>query len=87
MLCAKSCALALDGVDDGERCQSLDTWRGDASLAIIHSHVRNYMRELDFVNGWSHTCGDTRVGMFVSTVALHVWEKAMLDSTSCDLCI
>ena len=35
--------------------------------------------EVAFVVGFVHYCGETRVDIFVSAVALHVWEQTMLD--------
>ena len=35
-----SCAHALDGVDDGKRCISLDTWHGYACVESISTHLR-----------------------------------------------
>ena len=64
------CALALDGVDDGERCVSLGTWHGYACAENIPPRTS----EVKFVISWFHTCGETHVDMFVSALALHVWE-------------
>ena len=61
-----SCALALDGVDDGERCIPLDTWHV--------STIRIRTCEVAFVIRCGHKCGETHVDLFVSAVALHVWE-------------
>ena len=69
-----SCARALDGVDDGERCISSDTWRGCGILDSISPHVRLRTCDVAFVTKYGHTCGDTRVDVFVSAVASHVWE-------------
>ena len=69
-----SCALALDGVDDGERCISLDTWHGDACVESICPNVRVRTRKVTFVTMCGLTCGETRVDIFVSAVALFVWE-------------
>ena len=65
-------ALALDGVDDGERCISLGTYHGYACVGSISPHMRVGTCEVAFVMGYSHTCGETRVDMFVSAVVLHV---------------
>ena len=44
-----SCAIALDGVDDGEICISLDTWHGYACVEIIGPHVQLHTCDLAFV--------------------------------------
>ena len=69
-----SCALAPDSVDDGERCISLDTWHGDANVGSISPHVRVRMCEVAFVIECGHPCGETSGDIFVSAVALRVWE-------------
>lgn len=69
-----SCAVALDGLDDGERCISIDTWHGHAYVDNITSHVQIRTCEVPFVIKYGHTCGDTSVNVFVSEVALHVRE-------------
>ena len=51
-------------------CLLLGTWY--AWLGSICPHVQVGMCEVAFVIRCSHTCGDTRVDVFVSAVALHV---------------
>ena len=75
-------ALALDGVYDGERCMSLDTWHGYACVDNIGPHVQVRTCEAALVNKCGHTCGKSLVDIFVSAVALHVWEYTMLDGTT-----
>ena len=53
--------LALDGVDDGERCISLDTWHVDACIASNIPRVRVHTCEVAFVSRCGHKCGETRV--------------------------
>ena len=69
-----SCALALDGVDNRERCISLGTWQGYACVGSISPHVWVGRCEVAFVIRCSHTCGETRIDVFAIAVALHVWE-------------
>ena len=77
-----TCALALDGVDGGERCILLGTWHEYACVGNICLHVLVCTCEVAFVIECSHTCVEARVDMFVSAVALHVWEQTMLDGTT-----
>ena len=69
-----SCTLALNGVDDGERCISLDTWHGYACEESSIPQVRVRTCEVALVIKGGHTCGETCIDMFVSAVVLHVWE-------------
>ena len=69
-----SCALAHDGVNDGERCISLDTWHGYACAENSSPHVQVRTCEVALVTIYGHTCGETRVRMFVDAVVSHVWE-------------
>ena len=69
-----NCALALDGVDDGERRISLGIWHGYACAGCTSPQVRVDTCEVAFAFRCSHTCGYTRVDIFVCVVALHVWE-------------
>ena len=59
-----SCALALDGVDDGERCTSIGIWYRCACSVSINPHMRVDMYEVAFVR-CSRRCVETRVDMFV----------------------
>ena len=69
-----SCAPALDGEDDGERCISLDTWHGYACVERSSPHLRAHAREVAFVIKCGRTCWDIRADMLVTAVALNVWE-------------
>ena len=77
-----SCALAFGGVDNGERCILLDTWHGYAREESIYPHVWVRACDSTFVASCGHTCGEPRVDIFVSAVALHVWGQTMLDGTT-----
>ena len=76
-----SYALALDGVDDGERCIQIGTWHGYACVGSLIPHGRVGTCEVALVARCGHTRGKTRVDVFDRTVALHVQECTMLDST------
>ena len=52
-----SCAPALDGVGDGERCISLDTWHGYAYVKFNSPHLRVSTCEVAFVIRCIHTGG------------------------------
>ena len=66
-----SYALALDGIDDGERCTSIDIWYGCARSVSINPHVRVDMCAVAFVR-CSRRCVETRVDMVVIE-GKHVW--------------
>ena len=74
-MCSK-CAPALDGLDDGESIVAIRhmAWVcicGEHSFTPTDSHVRDEVRYYVV----------TRVNMFVSAVALLLWEKMMLVGT------
>ena len=53
---------------------SLDAWHGDACAKSISPHARIHTCEVTFNSMGGHTCGETRVDVFVNAAALHVWE-------------
>ena len=67
-----SCALALNGVDGGERGISKGTSQRYACVGSTIRHVRVDECEVAFGIRCGHTCGVTRVDMLVSAVVLHV---------------
>ena len=69
-----SCALALDRVDDGDKCVALGTWHGCECAGSISPDVRVGTCTVAFLIRCSHTCGETRVDMFVGEITLHVWD-------------
>ena len=54
----KRCALALDQIDDGEGCISLDTWHGYACVESIGPLVWVGACEVTFFIGCDRTCGE-----------------------------
>ena len=79
MMCT-SCVLALDGVDDGEICNSRGLWHGYASAMSKSPHVRVGTCEVAFVVRCSIMLGEMNVDMIVISVALHMWECTTLNS-------
>ena len=66
----------------GRGTLQLDTWHGYACVESISPYVWVCACDVAFVIRCDHSCGETRVDMLVSVVALHVSEWTRLDGTA-----
>ena len=78
-----SFAFALDDADNGERCISMDTWHGYACVESISPQVQVHTCAVALIFTCYHTYTRyIREDMFVSAMALHLWEWTMLDGST-----